>query len=1473
MATIHKIRLTNIVYEEGSKRFNDEIFTFKGNNSAIVLENGGGKTVFIHTVLQAVLPHTHLGERKIKETLRLENGPAHIGIEWLIHEHPRRYATTVVSLYMYDNRLHSLKYTYDYGPNDENRLEKIPFVKGEGKEKRPARRVELAEYFTMMKNKSMNARTFDTNKAFHEHIEKAYHIVKNEWDSIVKINRDEGGIEQFFDDCKTTNDLFNRLLIPTVEDSIAGYEEGSFANIFEERREGFRMYHNLQNSLREYELIEEKINQYVGQFAAFSEKERAYEEVKQRAKAFDLLLEDQAKEVAEALASEQSSLEMIGNQLIELDKKEASYELIRAEMLKKELEASHLEKQSILEEAKETLDENERERASLRYAEQKANLVHAQEEKKAYEKELMEKDESGKSADLGEELEQVDGQIHGYYIAKTEALEKKISSTEHELRPLGREAEKIVRAIGEKEEAKSELEKKELRIDVEVETKKEAIEKIKGEILANPQQEDLPKEYAQWMKLTKQLNEAVNEAHNILHLKENELHDVSDALHQAKEKLQNIKGQRQAVEYEQRQLKQAHEATIEKLATIRPIWRGLKDLYLRQSTIINTLNDLEQERTKDRELKLHRERLAHRFNDDYQAQSHFFTDPLLYEKVKNWQKDLFIQTGTEYVAQLAEDERELAENYQLWPITIVTLAAHKQVYQEKITALRDELQHPLIILTMEEAKEITTSPPKDRSWITPSYWQSNLREGTFASWQAEMKLKATKATEERQEADGKVEEVRAILHHVQQFFATYPKEARETIEATIKEQERDKEATEARIKRLTTKGQQIKKTLQETEKEIRDKQDQVNGIEERLLKAQSIFQYEEDIRSLEAKQGEQKATIQAYIREITDLRHDQKRYETEIAIIQERIKDNKLAIRDIQMNDLYKKVRHTRPAFTDLALDFMRSQRERLEFEIRGIEQQHSEIRVRLETAINDIARTKEAMQDIVAENPTIDTEITFPVDGKSRIGRLTEAIHKGKELLPRLTEQAEAATKAFYNQVGVVKEQKETFTKQFPGEKRTEFTREVAEIAPYLAKERRKLTERKAYLDQRIEQITREENQISESANELERFKEAHHFHQRNITASVLTEEERTDFSYTRLKTVRSITKNLTDSAQALTLERNKIAKAKEQFRSFCRQQISDRKLREAAMEGMETKENYDDIVAYKQDMLTTLENARKHARYFIAKNDRDVQTFVNNIHNHLLNVTAELALIPKKTRVKTATGAKDIYHFKIPSWPEEEGKQRIREHLEWILSRLETDYYKDELGKEDTTKVRKQVETWLQTKALLQVVMKNEEMRISCRKVTNDNQVTSRLNAWERSNKWSGGEKWSKNMTLFLGLLNYVAEKKKQHNPNLKRNRAVILDNPFGKASSDHVLDPVFFIAEQLGFQIIALTAHADGKFLQDYFPIIYSLRLRKTAIDGVQVMATERRVHHAYFEDHEPVALESLEEREQLEFELGE
>jgi hypothetical protein len=79
---------------------------------------------------------------------------------------------------------------------------------------------------------------------------------------------------------------------------------------------------------------------------------------------------------------------------------------------------------------------------------------------------------------------------------------------------------------------------------------------------------------------------------------------------------------------------------------------------------------------------------------------------------------------------------------------------------------------------------------------------------------------------------------------------------------------------------------------------------------------------------------------------------------------------------------------------------------------------------------------------------------------------------------------------------------------------------------------------------------------------------------------------------------------------------------------------------------------------------------------------------------------------------------------------------------------------------------------------------------------------------------------------------------------------------------------LDPVFFIAEQLGFQIIALTALAEGRFVRNYFPVVYSCRLRPTASEDKYIMSREKEINYAFFQDNAPETLKRLGEHKQVE-----
>ena len=258
----------------------------------------------------------------------------------------------------------------------------------------------------------------------------------------------------------------------------------------------------------------------------------------------------------------------------------------------------------------------------------------------------------------------------------------------------------------------------------------------------------------------------------------------------------------------------------------------------------------------------------------------------------------------------------------------------------------------------------------------------------------------------------------------------------------------------------------------------------------------------------------------------------------------------------------------------------------------------------------------------------------------------------------------------------------------------------------------------------------------------------------------------------------------------------------------------------------------------------------------------DQQISQFIIHLYTYLKTVATELSEIPRKTRVNTEEGWKMIYEFVIPSWQEDSGKEKIRGHIYSLLDDIEGESFRDDTGKEDLQKIKKYIKEQFKLKTLLKIVMGNDAIRVRCRKVSNINDISSQKFSWETSNKWSGGEKWSKNMALYLGILNYLAEKKQNIQSEEERvSRVVILDNPFGKASSGHVLEPVFFIAKQLGFQIIALTAHSEGDFIRRYFPIVYSCKLRSTLDQRTAIFSKEQEIKKAYFMDNDPIALSIL------------
>ena len=1468
MPAISKIRLTNVVYEEGRKRYNDEIFRFDRHNGAILLENGGGKTVFIQTVLQAILPHVDMADRKIKNTLQLENAPAHIAIEWMLNDEPRRYVVTAVSLFMTNNGLDSLRYVYEYNANDPHGIEGIPFVR-EGKDgKRPAERGEMQDYYSHMKEKSFLARTFATIKEYKAFIEEQYHIISSEWESVVKINSSEGGVEAFFDECKSTNQLFDRLLIPIVESAIVGHDEKLFADMFEKQHASFKHYKKLKETIEENKLIQRELERYVETYEQLHREELAYLKAKQRAKGVWLETLKQKQECAKEQNDIAAQLEEWKQNDAAHNKKRATYDILVEETRWQKLQREYELVLARQKEKEEALARLERDYYSLQLAERKEARKRHEEALAYIEQEIAKLKGDEKLANYEEELETARRSLLGYFMKKLEDIDNDERSIGYELNPIQAQLEQWTKEKEACERQKQDTREKRAAIQSLIDARENDMEQIKQRILANPSQQSVDEEMAKWIERERWLDEEIVR----LRQEVKQFHQAEQEAEAKKEALQQQwaakRAECEALAQRLKALENEEQALIKKLASLRPQWAALDSVYAHEATIEMRLQEEIEKRTKEREELLVRERIASRLADAYGGQETFFADPFLAQQIASWKNQFdYVATGVEYLQSLEEEDRAKKRAFSLWPMALITTAKSKKRLAQKVQYLNDRLQLPIVVLAADEAARIEDEV-LSYEWIAPRYWEEASDPESFHAWKERINESARDMTERRQEKEAELKLWQDAQQAWRAFLEAHPyktvEAARTQYAALISGIEQLNMAIEkekARIDEWRTNIAHAQSLSSKYDEEMR-------GWRDKIKDASKYMQCEKEVQEERKKAKALDEKLAALEKDIARLNARLEDVLAQKAELEERMRSLQAERLSIERSDDYRSLRSFTPLYSDESERIIRDKIRQLEYQIHGIKTTYGEWKTKQEFEQREIERLTNEINKLKRQYPDLDETQSFPSDGPYVLQRLEEQIASLQSELKRLNKDVQDALISKEQQSGVLKTKEQQFQQQYPNEERWPFIESLDEIADHLKTEKEELEKRKAFLDQEHERLAKKMKSIEQAERHLELSKEVHHFNAPTIDALSLSAEEATAFTYERQRFIEGITESLKAGRQAVEEAKSRVERAKRSFREFCNASIKDMKMRQMAINGIEHKETYEDIIDFKKNMMRSVESATNYANEHIRQKDAELQAFINHIHTHLRTLVEELKQIPNKTRVKVGDEWKRIFTFTIPEWEEEVGKTRIRNHIEWILQQLESERFMNEHGQQDEAKVRKEIEMWLQSKQLLQVIMNNEGMKVNCRKVTNDNKVTTRSYSWEQSNVWSGGEKWSKNMTLFLGILNYVAEKKQHIQPTMKRHRTVILDNPFGKASSDHVLNPVFFIAEQLGFQIIALTAHAEGKFLRDYFPIIYSCRLRPSSDPSKQVMTKEKWLHYAYFQDHEPKSLERLGETEQLE-----
>ncbi|SMC33481.1 hypothetical protein [Sporomusa malonica] len=1460
MPTISKIRFANVVYENRQKRYNDETFVFDGHNSAILLENGGGKTVFVQTLLQAVIPHATLANRKAKDTFSLAQSAAHIAIEWILQDSPRVYALTAVTLFLRNDELRSYKYTYRYMGGDKEAITHLPFTETDvmGR-KRPATAEEMHDYYLKMNQRSMHARIFEHISEYSRFLQTEFNIIEEEWRSLAVINAGEGDVAKFFEACKTTNDLVNKLLIPTVLMAIKSNEAVSFTDMFEQKRSYFKKYNQLKQQIAENQLIEAELAKVMKVYLRRHEAETNHHALRQKAKGYY----QEVVKVTDAAAQTMTELKQKEESLHE--EKQLVNEQTDSLGIAKELAIETTAKLDFDQHEAKYSDEDKKlaellsDKTRLLYLRDRwkrdEKAAQIEQERRLLEQQAGQPD----AADIEQELEFVCQQLRAILSRNEAEINSQIVKLDVQIVDTNKGLSEYKQAIQKQDANLRTLEKQEQRCKTTINFVSQEQEIIARRILANWQEQKVEQELEGWKQTAAHVQLSIAEQMRLSHAKDHEKLQKRTEADGLRTQLQNAKIEMEKLDGYFRTVDQAHGKLLEKLHFFSGL-RAITSVYLEHGKIDAVLANHRLRCEKELEDARQRERRDFRLVDSYGDQSVFIFDPALASLLESCQ--LIVESGTAYLERLVRAGSTTIEEqmtqFPLWPLCLIVAESDRRELERKLLKMSDTLTSPVLILSEAEAK-LTAEGKYSYQTLWPDFWPKVVDRHSFSEWKEIVNEVAAISRNRRIDKEQNVKQLEDVSRDLTEFNSNYPFAVYQESKDMQKKLQQDYGQSERSLSKAIQEEQSADMVWRTCQNTLRDLDGQTSDLDVRIKAALEWLEKDKERLRQEAELADCEILLDKAHQELAVLINKQQTFEDEKDVLDEKRQQWRTELSRLTGTELYSELQKYQPQAPVESELVLREKRQMLNLALGKINIERKAIEARIKQYQNEKADFDRRLKEYKLE---MSDDGVFPIDGEVRILNLSEDINRVEAIVSILRDTCRAAENT-WREARAKRETAEGFYREkFSNKQPHRFAEPLTLVEARLETQRNRILGELNLTGIQLLKAGHEQEKWQAVKLNLETQNGKLEFLDSSTAAAGLLSDEAQSFPYQGGQMAAELLRQLQESLRQLNELRQQSLEAKEAFESFCNSHtIHNEKMRQNALNGIRRKQAFAEMQEWVTIIKDTIAGVNAVAEQHLQEFNADIKFFVNQLHVHLVTIRDEIASVQKMTTVRVEDHYKTIYEIKTPSWDENEAKAQLMDHIEWMSDKLSSSQYRQEDGLEDSQKIRRDIEQWLSPSHLFRQISPGKGFSVGVRKVSNDNRISNYPVDWATSNSWSGGEKWSKNMALFLGIQSYLAEKLQPTKRRKGNTRTVVLDNPFGQASSDHVLEPVFFIAEKLGYQVIALTALAEGKFLRDYFPIIYSCRLRQAAVGDTEIIDKDLQINHAYFEDKDPQSLERL------------
>lgn len=1482
MPSISKVRFTNVVYDNGNKRYIDSTFRFDGHNGILLLENGAGKTVFVQTLIQAVLPHKMVANRKIQETLQLSNNIAHIAVEWILAEQPRRrYGLTAVSLFMNsNNELASQRFAMEYA-GDVFSLAKVPFTVAEAERTRPASKEEMAAWCRGQAEKNMQAKFFsehDSLQNYHRYLEEHFKLIASEWNKIASINSDEGGVEAYFANCRSTGELLSRLLIPTVEEGLgesAGTGSGNgFVEMFQGQREHFKQQVKLQKRIGEMQDILRELDVYNGIQRQQYDAEQQLGQVAGRLKAGFC----QLKEKLEKQWAVNAALDVERTALLE-----------QLAVVQRDLEACGVEESRLIWQAKEAgwqqvfdrQQQTEEKLCNSRTVLDNLQLARLlQEEKRAGEqmeecqKALADLAKDTTTQELEQGLQVLLGCLHSWFASEEKRLADSKAACQAEAGEKQAASSRLRESIEKKAQELAALLAEKNMLEGTIKSLLQQQEHIEQQLFPDGMHQDAAFLQRKWQQENRELAKGIEEYQDSIQVYSQQAKETEDRLAEWQSDLARIAEESAAVNAQLQTIDTRAQAVLDRLALVPEcahVAANVKDLYQRYDFLKNQLGDKLVMLERQWQEQQRASRLAHRFWDMYQGREEFMADPVLEDRLRELAGDFaYLASGSQLYRELEQQDKEKAaavlEKYPFLAATVVTAAGDKGKLSEKLYAWAKNLQQVVFVLSEQEyRKMLEGSLPSGIDCVTPGYWE-NISSRSYREWLVGLQQQALEADRLEQQLNGQLHELKNVLKDLNSFVQLNQQSLYQELSNSCQRLEQQLAELQRQVDNGNSLLKQCRENIQKYQENInhaRLRRQELAGQLSRLEEYLDLQKQHREAIALKtqkntklALQGEQKKELDKQL----DVLQDQ------LADLSRRLDKCDMELDKLQGKQYYKEAMAAVPLADSRDYVVLAESVYNLQIKLDGHNANRRELEGRMQTVARELdrlqaelARLRENTDSVLQEKPD------YPFDGEEQEKMLQKEIRALRQEAAMLVKEANRLRSVADRQKGAYDHAKAQYDNRYRAY--PVFNELLPEMRKRL-ESKLQATEQKIKLNQQaIQKGQAESKALDQLRQEMELKNESLRFAAEDVAMAV-ADAAWQEYDSSRLRDL--LEPQMEEAWQLWQLAESKrraSEKAKDSFVMFCESTIREERMRRRVVEGIRKKQGYLAFVAWKNDVTDTIGKIINLAESERQEHFRHIEHMVDRMTSYIREICHGLVELMGKTRVKAGEAYRNIFSIHIAEWEEHQGRTAIRNCLSSLTEKLESQEFFLENGQEDAEKINKYLAGQLGTRRILQCVLgsNNNAVRIRCHKAISAGRLSERTYTWEESNRWSGGEMWSKNMALFLGCLNYLSEKRCPVMRTRFNNRVVVADNPFGKASSEHVLDPVFYIARQLGFQLIALTAHEDGSFIRKYFPVVYSCRFASLSHGMGKVLRPEMELKTAYLEEKAPGSLERLMEIE--------